>query len=314
MRKTLLLISICSLLSHSSIGQQDAQYTQYMFNPLNVNPGYAGNKAILSAALIHRAQWVGIDGAPRTQHFAVHSPLKDKNMGVGLQLMNDAIGPKNTFGVLGTYAYRIRPSKISRGKLGFGLRAGYYRYKFDWEQIEYKDQADVIVSQTAQTYGFMNFDFGVYYNTRFTYAGLSIYHLNSPRIGIADDIERTDDAVASRLLTHYAVTAGKIIEINDRTVFRPSILFKAAPRSPAVLDVNASFLLDNVIWLGISYRTSNALAAIVEYEINEQFKVGYSYDYSLTELRNQQSGSHEIFLGYNFNVFKSRMRSPRYYF
>jgi type IX secretion system PorP/SprF family membrane protein len=301
------------LLTGKLLGQQDAQYTQYMFNPLNVNPAYAGNKAILSAALIHRAQWVGIEGAPRTQHLAVHSPLKDKNMGVGFQLLNDKIGPKNTFGVLGTYAYRVRPSKISRGKVGFGLRMGYYRYTFDWNKIDYKDQSDALVASTVQNYSYLNFDFGVYYNTRFTYAGLSIYHLNNPKIGIADGYERVDGK-PSAILNHFSLIGGKIIEINDRTVFRPSMLVKVAPRSPIVADINASFLLDNVIWLGLGYRTSNALAAIVEYEINEQFKIGYSYDYSLSGLSNQHSGSHELFLGYNFNVFKSRMRSPRYYF
>ena len=314
MRKIIFILFLLGLLINQTVfGQQDPQYTQYMFNPLNVNPAYAGNKAILSAALIHRSQWVGIDGAPSTQHLAIHSPLKDKNMGVGFQVSNDAIGPKNTFGVQGTYAYRIRPSKISRGKIGFGLRVGYYRYKFDWNKIDYKDQGDAIVSQTTQQYGFVNFDFGVYYNTRFSYAGLSIYHLNNPEFGVADGVKRVGVA-PSKVLSHYTLTAGKIIELNDRSVFRPSLLFKVAPRSPAIADINASILLDNTIWLGISYRTSNALAAIIEYEINEQFKVGYSYDYSLNKLRTINSGSHEIFLGYNFNVFKSRMRSPRYYF
>jgi type IX secretion system PorP/SprF family membrane protein len=304
---------LLSLFSYCAFGQQDAQYTQYMFNPLHVNPAYAGNKAILSAALIHRSQWVGIEGAPKTQHFSVHSPLKDKNMGVGLQLINDKIGPKNTFGVLGTYAYRVKPSKISRGKLGFGLRAGYYRYAFDWNKIDYKDESDAIISQSLQNYSFLNFDFGAYYNTRFTYAGLSIYHLNNPKIGIAEDVDR-NNAKPSRILNHFTFTGGKIIEINDRTVFRPSVLVKVAPRSPLVADINASVLLDDVIWLGLSYRTTKAIAAIVEYEINEQFKIGYSYDYSLSKLTNYNSGSHELFLGYNFNVFKSRMRSPRYYF
>jgi len=313
MKKVLFILFLLIYFVQSSIGQQDAQYTQYMFNPLNVNPAYAGNKAILSAALVHRSQWVGIDGAPRTQHFAVHSPLKDKNMGVGFQVLNDAIGPKSTFGVMGTYAYRVRPSKISRGKVGFGLRMGYFNYRFDWSEIDYKDQSDEIISNNRQNYGYLSFDFGIYYNTRFTYYGLTVYHLNSPKIGIADGIDRVESK-PSKVYNHWALTAGKIIEINERSVFRPSVLVKAVPGAPVIADINASMLFDDAIWVGLAYRTSNTLAMILEYEINEQFKVGYSYDYSLNKLSNQNSGSHEIFLGYNFNVFKSRMRSPRYYF
>ena len=306
-------IALIVTLSFTVSAQQEPIYTQYMFNPLNYNPAYCGSKSVLSAALDYRNQWVGMEGAPKVVTFSIHSPLKNKNMGVGLEFTNDQIGPVNNVWIQASYAYRIRLSRISKGKLGFGLKAGIYRSSIDWTEINYKDQGDGIVGASRETFTVPVFDFGLYYSkTNRSFAGFTIKNLNSPNLGIENDISNTKDE--SRLYTEYILTYGKIIELNDRVVFRPSGLFRTTAVSTPMLDVNLSLLFDEVIWTGISIRTTGTISAVLQYEISQQFQIGYSYDYDFNKLTNYNSGSHEIFLGFSYNVFKSRMRSPRYYF
>jgi type IX secretion system PorP/SprF family membrane protein len=295
------------------MAQQEPNYTQYMFNPLNYNPAYAGNKAILSSALVYRNQWAGFEGAPKIVTFSAHSPLKNKNMGVGLEVTNDKIGPVSNLWIQASYAYRIRISRISKGKLGFGVKAGLLRSSYDWNKIVTKDASDGYVGANQINSTTPVFDFGIYYHkTNQSFAGATLKNLNNPSVNLKTDYTTGDN----RQNTMIVLTYGKIIEFNERVVFRPSILFQSAflSSSKPLVDVNLSLLFDQVFWVGMSYRTGNTVAAVLEYEISEQFKIGYSYDYYFNELSKYSSGSHEIFIGFNYNVFKSRMRSPRYYF
>jgi type IX secretion system PorP/SprF family membrane protein len=312
--KNILIYSLLVVMSLSvAKGQQDPIYTQYMFNPLNYNPAYAGSKSILSAALVYRNQWVGLDGAPKIVTFSAHSPLKNKNMGLGFEITNDKIGPTSNLTVQASYAYRIRLSKISKGKLGFGLKAGIYNSSIDWNSISYKDQGDGLVVGSKDSYLSPIFDFGLYYHrTNRSFAGLTFKNLNSPKQGL--DYSGRTTAEESKLYSQIILTYGKIIELSDRAVFRPSALLRSSFQTNPVLDVNLSILFDQKIWVGLSYRTTNSIAVVLEYEITQQIKVGYSYDYDISGLTSAHTGSHEIFLGFNYNVFKSRMRSPRYYF
>lgn len=284
-----------------------------MFNPLNYNPAYAGNKAILSSALIYRNQWVGIEGAPKTITFSAHSPLKNKNMGLGIEFTQDKIGPVSNTMIEASYAYRIRLSRISKGKLGFGLKVGMLRSAYDWNKIVMKDANDALSGVNTYAKTVPLFDFGLFYHkTNESFAGLTLQNLNNPEVELNTSLATTSSKHHSMMVLTY----GKIFEFNERLVFRPSFLFQTTflSSSTPLLDINASFLFDQVFWAGISVRTSRAVAAVLEYEINEQFKVGYSYDYYFSKLSTYSSGAHEIFLGFNYNVFKSRMRSPRYYF
>lgn len=284
-----------------------------MFNPLNYNPGYAGNKAVLSAALVYRNQWVGIDGSPKTVTFASHSPLKNKNMGVGFEITSDKIGPQNNLWVQGSYAYRFRVSKISKGKIGLGLKAGLFNTSYNWSKINFKDQDDIQIGSNTTSRTVPVFDFGIYYHqTNKHFLGAAIKNLNNPNIDQTNNLS----AQRSNQFSHLVFTGGVIVEFNDRVVFRPSFLAQSslATGTKPLADINMSLLFDQIFWVGLSYRTSNTIATILEYEITSMFKVGYSYDYTLGELSRYSSGSHEIFIGFNYNVFKSRMRSPRYYF
>lgn len=292
-----------------SMAQQDPQFNQYFFNPLSINPAYAGSRGTLSAVAVHRSQWVGFDGAPTTQTISVHSPTSSKKMGLGFQLMNDNIGPKNTIAISGVYAYKLQ---LGRGKLGFGLRATLYNYVFDWDKIEFSDGTNfTTLNRGTETYMTPSFDFGMYYSDNRNYLGVELTHLNEGKLGVQADninIENTANQVAQIILT-----AGKVFRFNRNVTFRPSILAKTATNQPAFIDVNASVLLKEKLWIGLSYRRGYGAVAILEYNFTKLFRVGYSYDISTTDLGRENGGSHEVFLGFDFNVFKSRMISPRYF-
>lgn len=299
------------ILFHSSPlkAQQDPQFNQYFFNPLGINPAYAGSRGMLSTVAVHRSQWVGFDGAPTSQAFAIHSPTKSKKMGLGLQFMNDRIGPKTTTAVSGVYAYKVR---IGRGRLGLGIRASLYNYNFDWNKIEYKDNTTFgSIQRGTESFLTPSFDFGAYYSDKRNYIGIEFTHLNEGRLGIQADnvnIESTARQVAQAI-----ITAGRAFRINRFVVLKPSVLIKTANNRPAFVDLNASVLLKEKLWLGMSYRRGYGAVAILEYNINKALRIGYSYDIAVTELSRQNGGSHEIFLGYDFNILRSRIVSPRYF-
>ena len=299
----ILLIALPCLLS----AQQDPQFNQYFFNPLGINPAYAGSRGMLSAVAIHRSQWVGFDGAPNTQSFAIHAPTKDKKMGYGFQAVNDNIGPKNTVSISGIYAYSVR---LARGRLAFGLRASLYNYQFNWDEIEYKEQNGV-VNSGKESYLTPSFDFGMYYHDKKNYIGFEITHLNQGKLGIQAD--NVNLIAASRQELQAIVTAGRAFKFNRYVVFKPSVLIKTANNRPAFIDLNASVLLKNKLWLGMSYRRGYGAVLVTEYNIDKSLRIGYSYDISLTTLSRQNGGSHEIFIGYDLKLFRSGIVSPRYF-
>lgn len=287
--------------------QQDPQFNQYFFNPLGINPAYAGSRGMLSAVAIHRSQWVGFDGAPTTQSFAIHAPTKDKKMGFGFQAVNDNIGPKNTVSVSGIYSYSVR---MARGRLAFGLRASLYNYQFNWDEIEYRENNGIVNSGT-ESYLTPSFDYGMYYHDKKNYIGFELTHLNQGKLGIqADNVNLIS---ASRQEMQLVLMAGRAFKLNRNVVLKPSILVKTANNRPAFIDLNGSVLLKNKLWLGMSYRRGYGAVLITEYNIDKSLRIGYSYDISLTSLSRQNGGSHEIFLGYDLKLFRSGIVSPRYF-
>ncbi|MBL4709167.1 MAG: type IX secretion system membrane protein PorP/SprF [Flavobacteriales bacterium] len=290
--------------------QQDPQFNQYFFNPLGINPAYAGSRGTLSAVAIHRSQWVGFEGAPSTESFSIHSPTRSKKMGLGLQILNDRIGPKNTVVVSGIYAYKLR---LGRGKLAFGLRASLYNYAIHWDEVEYKDGSNFgSIERGKETYMTPSFDFGVYYNDKKSYIGLEITHLNEGKVGI-ETVDNENVIFASRQQSQVILTAGHAFVINRLITLKPSILVKTTSNQPAFIDLNASVLLRDKIWLGLSYRRGYGVVAIMEYNVTKALRVGYSLDISFTTLNRQNGGSHEIFIGYDLKLFKSGIISPRYF-
>lgn len=298
------------LLSLQAVAQQDPQFNQYFFNPLGVNPAYAGSRGTLSAIAIHRSQWVGFDGAPSSESFAIHSPSKSKKMGLGLQVMTDRIGPRNTTVVSGIYAYKIRVGRS--GKLGLGIRASLYNYAFDWDEIDYKDGSNFgSVERGKETFFTPSFDFGIYYSDKRNYIGLELTHLNEGDIGFQAD--NVNIEFASRQQIQAIFIAGRAFIINRYLTFKPSILIKSTNNQPMFIDLNASFLLREKLWLGASFRRGYGAAAVVEYNVTKLLRIGYSLDFAFTSLNRQNGGSHEIFIGYDLKLFKSGIISPRYF-
>lgn len=288
--------------------QQDPQFNQYMFNPLGINPAYAGSRDALSMNLLYRNQWLGVDGAPVSQAFSAHTPLLRRKIGVGIQLSNESIGPKDVFSIMGTYAYRLR---LGPGKLAFGLRGGVYNYAFDWNKVEYRDKADVFNSLNKDSYLVPNFDFGMYFNTRKFFVGLEAAHLNSPTLEFTQTINSGDGSVLER---HFSAIIGRAFILNENLAFRPSMLMKQAGATPAFVDINANFLFKNMLWLGAGYRTGYGGLIIAEYVVKRKFRIGYSYDFAFNSFRGTAGGSHEIFLGYDLSFSLSKMVSPRVFF
>ncbi len=286
--------------------QQDPQYSQYMFNQMAINPAYAGSKEALVATTFFRTQWTGIDGAPKTESLTLHGPLRKKKAGLALAIIADQIGPKKSIGVMGSYAYRI---KLGKGKLSFGLRAGVYNYVYNWDDITYKDQADIYNTHTRTSILVPNADAGLYYYTTTFYSGFSATHLYNGRIETTNSIKSGDN---SPLSPHFFFTVSKAWEVSDNLVFNPTLVVKSVQNAPSSFDVNLSFLFDNKLWLGASYRYGYGMVAYAQFHVTEKFKIGYSFDFAFNKIALVGGGSHEIMLSYEFGIYKSKMFSPRY--
>lgn len=294
------LLTADCLLPILAVAQQDPQYSQYMFNPLAVNPAYAGNRDVFSTALIYRNQWT-LEGSPTTASLALQTPLKKKNAGVALELVSDKLGLKRTTAVLGSYAYRVQ---FLKGKLSFGLRSGIYNYVFDWDKVKVKDKSDVVNTgvQSSKTTGTV--DFGMYYYTRTFYWGLGLTHLNRGKV--------TDVSSAAKQSVHYFMPVG-ISFLKGKTLLNPSILIKGAGHSPVEIDVNMNVLLKERFWLGLSLRTNYGIVFITQYLVSDKMKIGYSYDYGMNKIGTLGKGAHEIMIGYDINFKGAKQETLRYF-
>ena len=290
----------------SLFAQQDPLYSQYMFNKLAMNPGYAGSRELLSADLLYRNQWVNIEGAPKTITAALHSPLTNPHLALGFNVYNDRIGPMNYTGAMGTFAYRII---FPDSKLSFGLSAGIKNNGIVWSDFKSYDEQDPFLTGQVSKVLVPDASFGVYYYSDKFYAGISSHQLLQNQSLVVQDSSGTQ---LTKLMAHLYGMTGVAIPLTDNIVFRPSLLAKFVKNAPPQLDLNASFLFANIFWLGASYRTEKAISLITEININQNLRVGYSYDIWLNELKAYNSGSHEIRLSYDFNVNK-RLLTPRYF-
>jgi type IX secretion system PorP/SprF family membrane protein len=313
-----IVISLVFLaLGWSAKAQQDPQYTMYMFNQLALNPAYAGSRGCLSATAHYRTQWVGVDGAPKTLSFGIHSPLKREHVALGLQVINDQIGVTNTTNIVGSYAYRIALNK--KAKLSIGLQAVVTNYKNQLSSVT----TSIVNDQSFRLNESLllpNFGAGLYYNTENTYIGLTIPHL------INNNLESKSSNVISaaqaKQFRHLFVMAGTVIPINDFIKLKPSGIFKFAPNSPIEVDGNVSALFYDALWFGVSWRSdvstvraklTESLDFILIYELNKRTRIGVAYDQTLTDIRTVQKGSYEFLVGYDFIKEPLKMLTPRYF-
>lgn len=304
-----LVLALLLPLCQSVQAQQDPKFNQYMFNPLGINPAYAGSREVLSAVTLFRKQWLGFEGSPTITTFSIHGPLVKRKMGLGFQVTNDMIGPRSTTSAEVDYAYRFR---ALRGKLSLGLGLGIQYMTFDWNKISYKDQVDLIPNYGVDKLWVPDADFGVWYNTNKFYTGLELAHLTQPRLDISDS--SITGANAYRQFRHLSFTMGRAFVLNETLTLKTSVLYKQAGLYRGMVDINASVLINNRLWAGVTARPDYGGVLIFEYIVNNKFRMGYSFDYPLNQFRTIQQGtSHELFIGYDFGVSRSATVSPRYF-
>ncbi len=296
-----LLIATLGIFSQLQ-AQQDAMFSQYMFNMLTVNPAYAGSRDVLSTTAMRRWQWVNIEGAPRTTYFSADMPIANKKVGLGIMAYNDKIGATNTNALYLNYAYRIR---LKKGTLALGLNAGFGQYKADFLSLTTTDYGDPVSLQNVNKF-MPNFGFGTYYSTDRFYIGLSAPHLMNNKL----TKESSSLAIQRR---HLFAMTGVVIPLSLFIKVKPSVLVKYVQGAPLQVDGNVNFWFDDRISIGASYRTGDAIVGLLEIQVTPQLRVGYAYDASLTKLRKYNAGSHELMLRYEFGFGKSKIISPRYF-
>lgn len=302
-----LITIILILISAQVIAQQDPLFSQYMFNKLAINPGYAGSKEYLTGDILYRNQWVSIDGAPKTLSASVHTPLKNAHLGLGLTFYHDQLGPSVDDGALAAFAYRIL---FPEGKLSFGLQAGFKHKYIDWHLIDVLTIDDPLLSGQVRKKTVPDANFGIYYSTKRYFLGLSSAHLLQNEMIVINVNGKNE---FTKLIRHLYGMGGFAMPINENLVFRPSILVKFVQNTPLQLDINASFLFAGNIWFGISYRTEKAISFLTELNISKNIRIGYSYDIWLNELKAYNKGSHEIRIGFDIDQNNRRMLTPRYF-
>ena len=306
----LLLTSYFLLPLNFVYGQQDALFTQYMYTKLEFNPAYAGNRDALAVDLLSRFQWIGVDGAPRTICFTAHTPLRNPHIGLGMYIYRDDLGPTVDYNVMASFAYRVL---FPSSKLAFGVSAGIKYYNIDWNALHPMDPGDQLLVNDASNRVVPDIDFGIYYSHSRFYTGLSARHLLQNQLVVSSTMPN-DEVSFTRLLRNFYGIAGGTVSLTDRFLFLPSILIKYVMNAPLQADINARFLFWDILTLGAGYRTNNALGLLIGVEIGKGFSFGYSYDIWFNALRSHNSGSHEIRISYETDLFKrTRMLTPRYF-
>jgi len=300
----IVLIGVCFVVVLRA--QQDPMFTQYMFNTLSINPAYAGSADAKVFKLIHRSQWVGFEGAPTTQTFTFHTPLSKESIGLGASVVNDSHGPVKQTGFYADASYRII---FDNAKLAFGLKAGMNLYSADLLDLHPFTGDDAAFASNISSKGLPNFGFGMMYYSRRWYIGLSSPKLLQNKL-IDGDLPDFKDNQENR---HMFLIAGAVFDISNYTKFKPTILVKAVNGAPPGFDVTANFLFYEKLWIGAMYRHEDAAGILLQYEINNKWKFGYSYDYTLSNLNKYSSGSHELMLGVDIGRKVGGDVSPRYF-
>lgn len=292
--------------------QQDPQYSQYMYNPLVVNPAYAGSRGVASIMGLHRSQWVGLDGAPRTQTLSIHTPLQNSRVGLGLSIVNDALGPTDETYIAADFSYTIPVSQ--NGKLSLGLKGGAHLLNVDFTRLNIRDGNDVLLQNNIDNKLSPTVGVGAYYHTDKFYVGVS-----TPNLLKTDHFDASNNNNGATYIAkeriHYFATAGYVFDLNDNIKFKPTTLVKVVTGAPLQVDVTANFLISEKLTLGAAYRWSAAVTGLVGFQVSDQIMIGFAYDRETTELGNSvyNDGSYELFL--RFELFNSynRLITPRFF-
>jgi type IX secretion system PorP/SprF family membrane protein len=316
--KTFLLVVI--LTTGGAIGQQLPQFSQYIFNGLHVNPGYAGYKGEPYIQSTYRSQWINFPGAPETFTVTADLSANEGLMGFGISFMSDQLGPAKTAGGLLSYAYRIQTGKKSF--LGLGISGGFSEYSIDGNMLDPNDRPDSEIPEGRINKFTSNLNTGLFFNTDRFFAGFSVFNL------IGKNSLKDEDVALSYLDFHYYLTAGVLLPISEKVQFKPSFLIKDVKGSPTNYDVNGMVLFWERLWVGGSYRSNfkigqdqlpdglsrrNAVAAIIEIFATEKLRLGYAYDHNLNVLNTYKNNSHELSVGFYMIPKTAVMKNQRWF-
>jgi len=302
-------IIICSALlflcNQKTSAQQDSQYTNYMYNTINVNPAYAGSRGVMSIFGLHRTQWVGLDGAPVTNTLSVNTPINNSNLGLGVSFVNDRIGPSDENAISVDVSYSIPTSEAY--KLSFGIKGTANLLNVDYTKLDRYDLTDPQFQNNIDNRFSPNIGAGIYFHSDKLYAGLSV-----PNFLETDHFDDNVSATAKERM-HYYLIGGYVFDLSPTIKFKPAFLSKMVSGSPLQLDVTANFMFNEKFVLGAAWRWDAALSGLVGFQVSEGWFIGYGYDAETTKLANYNSGSHEIFLRYEFKGKSEKVVSPRFF-
>ena len=302
--RTKILIFALILTCYTGFAQQDAQYTQYMYNTINVNPAYAGSRGVMSVFALHRTQWVGLDGAPVTNAVSINTPLNNSRLGLGVSLVNDRIGPTVENAFSADVSYTIPTSETV--KLSFGIKATANLFNLDVTRLNPADANDPSLQNLNNEFS-PNFGAGLYLHSNKFYLGLSVPNF-------LQDTKYSDNSVSvfKERMSYYAI-GGYVFEISPSVKFKPAFLTKVITGAPIQVDLSGNFLFFDKLVLGGAYRWDAAVSALAGFQISDELFIGYGYDLETTKLKNYNSGSHEVIL--RFELFKrySKMVTPRFF-
>ncbi|RRJ88386.1 PorP/SprF family type IX secretion system membrane protein [Flavobacterium macacae] len=302
--KTRILFFALMLSGFAGFAQQDAQYTQYMYNTININPAYAGSRGVLSVFGLHRTQWVGLDGAPTTNAFSINTPINNSNLGVGLSFVNDRIGPTEENTISADISYTVQTSETY--KLSFGVKGTANLFSLDVNKLNPADANDPRLYNFDNNFT-PNIGAGVYFHSDKLYVGLSV-----PNFFETTRYEDNSISVSKERMNFYLI-GGYVFDLSPSVKFKPAFLAKSIEGAPLQLDLSGNFLINEKFTIGAAWRWSAAASVMAGFQITDGLFVGYGYDLETTRLSRYNSGSHEIFLRFElFNKY-NKITSPRFF-
>lgn len=289
MRIPILFLSM--LLSSMFMAQQEAQYSLFFMNDYVINPATAGIREQLELRSVNRYQWEGITDAPRTYSLSLTTPLAEGNMGIGMSLFTDILGPTRRIGIQGSYAYRIPLNSTTT--LGFGISVGMLEYTIDADKIQLARADDPALGNFTRSTKVVDAKFGLLVRGSNYYAGLSIPQLSQSNL----DIYNSASAGSSALVSHFLLAGGYEYDLNEDFTLEPNLLFKFVSPVPLKVDATIRAMYKDMVWLGGGFRNNDAFTAMVGVKWNNKIHIAYAHDFTTTDLSGYTNGTHEIMLG-----------------
>ena len=304
--KNLFLIFFGILISLEVCSQQDPQYTQYMYNTMSVNSAYTGQRNVLSITGLYRTQWVGIDGAPKTLTFGIHSPLKNENLGIGLSIVSDQLGPIREDYIDLNFSYTIRLNELT--ELSFGLKGGLHNLSSDWTRGVIFQNTDLAFNENISLFS-PTIGVGLYLHSTRGYLGLSL-----PNILTTKHYDDYKGSLSSESL-HFFLIGGYVFNIDNSIKLKPAFMVKAVSGSPIIADLSMNTMFNNRFVLGLAYRWDDSISGLTGLQVSDTLFIGYAYDYNNSMGNKYTGGTHEIMLRFELQEITKRLKilSPRFF-